>query len=172
MVIVISHAKEINKTNIIFIETSCHFMNRKSFRNFRGILNIIWLRQQFRYRHVNWCYAADGFVCILRKIFCILYQALVRHNILIHFIFNRSVYAVHWSLAVMSFTVVTIYFHFAVYLRNQIKNISWSDRDWPAHLSLQMCKVTSGGKLCFSRTKSKTLLMHVKAAICKWSLTW
>ena len=83
MVIVISHAKEINKTNIIFIETSCHFMNRKSFRNFRGILNIIWLRQQFRYRHVNWCYAADGFVCILSKIFCILYQAFVRH-----FIFN------------------------------------------------------------------------------------
>ena len=77
--------------------------------------------------HVSWCYTADGFVCILRKIFCILYQAFVRHNIPIHFIFNRFTCAVHWSLPVMSFIVVPIYFHFAIYLRNQSKNISWSE---------------------------------------------
>ena len=118
--------------------------------------------------HVSWCYTADGFVCILCKIFCILYQALVRHNIPTHFIFNRSAYAVHWSLAVMSFTVEPIYFHFVIYLRNQSKNISRSGL--ACTLSLQMCKITSGGKLCFSRTKSKSWLMHVKASICKWSL--
>ena len=133
-------------------------MNRKSFRNFRGVLNIIWLRQQFIYGHLNWCCAVDGFVRILRKIFYILYQAFVRHNI---FIFNRSACAVNWSLAVMSFIVVPIYFHFA-------KARTYCDRNWPVHTSLQMCKVTSRGKLCFSRTKSKPLLMHVKAALREW----
>ena len=147
-------------------------MNRKSFRNFRSVLNIIWLRQQFIYG--QWAFKLmlyRWWFCLhTPQIFCILYQALVRHNIPIHFIFNRSVYAVHWSLAVMYFTVVPIFFQFAIYLRNQIKNISWSDRDWPAHSSLQMCKVTSSGKLCLSHTKSKTLLMHVKAAIRGWPL--
>ena len=124
-IIVINHTKEINKTNIIFIETSFHLMNGKCFRNFRVALNIIRLLQQFIYWDVSWCYAVDGLVCILRTTFCIFYQAFVRHNISIHFSFNRSAYTVHCPLAVMSFIVVPIYFHFAIYLRNQSKNISW-----------------------------------------------
>ena len=117
-IIVISHTKKINKTNIILIETSRHFMNQQSFKSFGGVLYVIRLRQQFIYEHVNWCYATDGFVCILCKIFCILYQAFVKHNIPIHFIFNRSAYAVHWSFALMSFIVVPIFFRFTISLRN------------------------------------------------------
>ena len=107
----------------------------------------------------------DGFVCILRKIFCILYHAFVRHNIPIRFVFYRSAHGpLPWYLSLLyqfTSTLLTIW---------ETKAKTCRDRNWPSHPSLQMCKITSGGKLCFSRTKSKTWVMHVKAAVRKRSL--